>query len=193
MALLLEGHLDPDPLAQFRRWHSAAGVDAMAVATAGEDGAPSARMVLLRAMDERGFVFYTNLTSAKAADLAANPRVALLFHWPPTRQVRVVGSAARTSRDEDEAYFASRPRGSQLAAWASPQSSVIAERAALDERLDELEEFFGDEEIACPQDWGGYRVVPAEYEFWQQQEHRMHDRLRYRREDGAWRIERLAP
>jgi pyridoxamine 5'-phosphate oxidase len=165
----------------------------MAVATAGSDGAPSARMVLLRGLDERGFVFYTNLASAKAADLAANPRVALLFHWPPTRQVRVVGSASRTSRPEDEAYFASRPRGSQLAAWASPQSGVIGARAALDERLDELEEFFGGEDIACPQDWGGYRVVPTVYEFWQQQEHRMHDRLRYRREDGVWLIERLAP
>jgi pyridoxamine 5'-phosphate oxidase len=193
MALLLEGNLDPDPLAQFRCWHAEAGVDAMAVATAGSDGAPAARMVLLRGLDEQGFVFYTNLASAKATDLAANPRVALLFHWPPTRQVRVVGSAARTSRSEDEAYFASRPRGSQLAAWASPQSAVIADRAALDERLDELEEFFGDEEIPCPQDWGGFRVAPTAYEFWQQQEHRMHDRLRYRREDGAWRIERLAP
>ncbi len=192
MGFLLENDVDPDPFVQFRRWYEEAGVDEMALATATPEGQPSCRMVLLRTLDEEGFVFFTNLTSAKAADLDANPRAALLFRFP-LRQVRVTGTVELVERDQTARYWATRPRGSQLAAWASPQSRVIEGRAQLDERLDELEELFGGDEIELPEHWGGYRVRPAAVEFWQHQEHRLHDRLRYRRQGPGWLLERLAP
>ncbi|MFN8499342.1 MAG: pyridoxamine 5'-phosphate oxidase [Anaerolineae bacterium] len=193
--------LAADPIAQFRAWFAAAqaaGVadaHAMTLATATPDGVPSARVVLLNSVDERGFVFYTNYESRKGRELAANPRAALVFYWPQVhRQVRVVGAVSRVSREESEGYFATRPVGSQLGAWASLQSEVIESRAALDERLAEIEEAYRGRDVPCPPFWGGYRVVPGELEFWQSRPNRLHDRFRYRRDaDGAWQIERLSP
>ncbi len=192
--------LAPDPIAQFQAWFAAAqaaGVadaHAMTLATATPDGCPSARVVLLNQVDERGFVFYTNYESRKGRDLAANPRAALVFYWPQVhRQVRVVGVVTQVSREESERYFASRPLGSRLGAWASRQSEVITSRAELDERLTQLEEGFRGRDVPCPPFWGGYRVTPEELEFWQSRPNRLHDRFRYRRENGKWRIERLSP
>lgn len=194
MTGLSEGDVDPDPIAQFRAWHTEAGTPAeVAVATASADGQPSVRMVLLKSVDDRGFVFFTNATSAKAADLAANPRAALLFFWAPSRQVRVRGPVARTSEQESDAYWRTRPRGSQLGAWASRQSEVIDDRAVLERRLTEVvDRFPGD--VPRPPYWGGYRVVPETVEFWHHRDDRLHDRLRYRRDaGGGWVIERLSP
>jgi pyridoxamine 5'-phosphate oxidase len=198
---LVEAAVDPDPVVQFGRWYddaSAAGLvepSAMTLATAGADGAPSARMVLLRGVDQRGFVFYTNYESRKAAELAANPRAALVFWWGELqRQVRVEGPVERTSQEESAAYFRSRPPGSRLSAWASPQSRVIPGRAVLDERVAELAARHPDGDVPLPPFWGGYRLVPEVVELWQQRPNRLHDRLRYTRTpDGGWRIERLAP
>ncbi len=198
---LSEADLAPDPIAQFRAWFAAAqaagaaDAHAMTLATATPDGVPSARVVLMNAVDERGFVFYTNYESRKGRELAANPRAALVFYWPQThRQVRVVGRVSRLSREESERYFASRPQGSQLGAWASRQSEVIASRAALDERLSELEEEYRGREVPCPLFWGGYRVTPDEMEFWQSRPNRLHDRFRYTHApDSVWHIERLSP
>ena len=192
--------LDRDPLVQFRRWHDeaqAAGVrapEAMALATATSGGAPSVRMVLLKGADERGFAFYTGYVSRKSAELDSNPRAALLFYWDPLgRQVRIEGSVERVSDEESDAYFATRPRGAQLAASASRQSSVLANREELDLRVAELERDHAAREVPRPEHWGGYRLVPDTYEFWQHREDRLHDRLRYRSADGAWTIERLSP
>jgi len=196
MAVLREEDLDPDPIRQFRRWHQEAATDAMMVATATPGGVPSGRVVLLKEVDHRGFVFYTSYESAKAADLRANPRAALVFHWPPVRQVRVGGAVHGVSRQETEAYWRTRPRPSQIGAWASHQSAVIAGRQVLEDRVAELVERFddsGDAEVPCPPSWGGYRVVPDWIEFWHHQEDRLHDRLRYRRAGDAWILERLAP
>lgn len=197
---LLEGHVDPDPFVQFGRWFSeavAAGVpepEAMALATASPSGEVSARMVLLRGVDERGFRFFTNRDSAKAHDLARNPRAALVFHWHALgRQVRVTGTVAETSDEESAAYFATRPRGSQLSAWASEQSRVIATRAELERRVAEAAARFEGQEVPLPPHWGGYIVAPGEIEFWQHRPDRLHDRLRYRRSADTWVIERLMP
>jgi pyridoxamine 5'-phosphate oxidase len=200
-AVLVEGDVDPDPVVQFGRWFDDANAanlvepSAMTLATAGADGIPSARMVLLRGVDQRGFVFYTNYESRKAAELAANPRAALVFWWGELqRQVRVEGRVQRTSHEESAAYFRTRPPGSRLGAWASPQSRVIPSRAVLDERVAELEARHPDGDLPLPPFWGGYRLVPEVIELWQGRPNRLHDRLRYTRAPGGgWRIERLAP
>jgi pyridoxamine 5'-phosphate oxidase len=198
---LAEDDMASDPLEQFRRWLSdavAAQVpepNAMVLATADQGGMPSARTVLLKGLDERGFAFYTNIESAKAADLAANPRAAVVFPWHAMeRQVRVSGDISSVSRAETAAYFASRPRESQLGAWASAQSSVVPNRKALDHAYAETEARWpADAEIPLPDFWGGYRLVPREYEFWQGRQGRLHDRFRYRMEGDGWIMERLAP
>lgn len=189
---LTEDDAGDDPMEAFRRWYAEAGTDAVALATASADGAPAARMVLLKGADERGFTFFTNTGSAKARDLAANPRAALLFHWPPDRQIRVTGPVAPVGDDESDAYWRTRPRGSQLGAWASRQSEVIDGRRALEERLAEVARRFPGE-VPRPPFWGGWRLVPEAIELWHHREDRLHDRLRWRREGGAWARERLSP
>jgi pyridoxamine 5'-phosphate oxidase len=198
---LLEEDVDPDPLRQFLAWFEdarEAGVEmpeAAAVATADNACAPSVRMVLVKQCDERGFVFFTNYESRKARDLAANPRAALLFHWQPLgRQVRIEGPTQRTSPEESARYVHSRPRGSQLSALASPQSRPVESRQALEERVVELAARHAGGELPLPEAWGGYRVSPESFEFWQHRDDRLHDRLRYLpAADGGWRIDRLAP
>jgi pyridoxamine 5'-phosphate oxidase len=198
---LREADLAADPLEQFARWLAdATGTGmleplAMAVATATGSGEPTARMVLLRGFDQRGFVFYTNYDSDKGRALDANPRAALVFYWDALgRQVRVEGSVERVSRDESEAYFRSRPIGSRLAAWASDQSTVVAGgRDELEERYASVEARFATGDVPLPPFWGGYRVVPERIEFWHSRENRLHDRLRYRRDGTGWVVERLAP
>jgi pyridoxamine 5'-phosphate oxidase len=198
--LLLERDVLADPLAQFRVWFDdarAAGTrapDAVTVATASAERRPSARMVLVKVFDERGFAFFTGRGSRKGRDLAANPWAALLFHWDRIgRQVRIEGRVEELEREEVEAYFRSRPRPAQIAAWASRQSEPIAGRDALEGRFAELERRFEGADVPLPPTWGGYRVVPAQYEFWQHRENRLHDRLRCVRADGGWRIDRLSP
>jgi pyridoxamine 5'-phosphate oxidase len=191
-----EADLDPDPLRQFAIWFDQAPApapEAMAVATATPDGAPSIRMVLMKGFGARGFVFFTNYESRKAIELAANPRAALLFHWPG-RQVRIEGRVERTTREESVAYARSRPRGSQLSALASRQSRPVASRAALERRVAELAREYPSGELPEHPAWGGFRVIPDSYEFWEHQPDRLHDRVRYRRDaGGAWITERLAP
>ncbi|MGI8684387.1 MAG: pyridoxamine 5'-phosphate oxidase [Acidimicrobiales bacterium] len=189
---LHEDDLDPDPIAQFSAWYGDAGTDAVALVTASADGEPAGRMVLLKGADERGFAFFTNYTSPKARDLAANPRAALVFHWPPHRQVRVAGPVTKVDQDESERYWRSRPRGSQLSAWASHQSEVVPSRVVLEARVAELDARFGPH-VPSPPFWGGFRLVPSTIEFWQHRDDRLHDRLRYRREGEDWVIERLSP
>ena len=193
MVGLHEGDVTPDPVDQFLTWYGQADSEAVALATASADGVPSARMVLLRGADRSGFVFYTNFDSAKARDLAVNPRAALCFFWPPDRQVRVSGPVHTVGEEESQRYWRNRPRASQLSAWASRQSQVVESREALEQRVAELAERFGDAEVPLPPFWGGYRLVPETVEFWHHRDDRLHDRLRYRREGGAWVIERLAP
>lgn len=200
MEELRKSAVDSDPLEQFRRWYAEAeeaGVkvpQAVALATATADGAPSVRMVLLKGADERGFVFFTGYVSRKAAELDANPRAALLFHWDALgRQVRIEGRVARVAGQESDAYFATRPRGAQLAAAASQQSSVLRDRAEIDNRVAELAREHEGSNVRRPDHWGGYRLVPETYEFWQHRDDRLHDRLRYRRANGAWVVERLSP
>ncbi len=192
MTGLHEDDIDADPINQFLSWHSQAGTDAVALATASAEGCPSARMVLLRGADQRGFVFYTNFDSPKGTDLAANPRAALVFFWPPHRQVRACGSVVMVESEEAERYWRARPRASQISAWASRQSEVIEGRAVLERRIAELEKRFGDE-VPRPPFWGGYRLVPETVEFWHHREDRLHDRLRYRRSGRGWALERLSP
>jgi pyridoxamine 5'-phosphate oxidase len=198
--VLLESGVDPDPLEQFRRWYADAegsGIrapHAMTLASATPDGAPSARMVLLKGFDERGFVFFTGYVSRKSGELDENPRAALLFYWDPLgRQIRIEGAVERVTREESDAYFATRPRGAQLAAAASRQSAVLSDREELDARVDELEREHAGTGVPRPEHWGGYRLVPRTYEFWQHREDRLHDRLHYRRADGGWVLERLSP
>jgi len=191
--------LDPDPLRQFDAWfreaHGAVRApEAMAVATATRDGAPSLRMVLLKSFDERGFVFYSGYDSRKGRELAENSRATLLLYWDPLgRQVRIDGEVERVTAAESEAYFHSRPRGAQLAALASRQSEVLDERDSLESRYAQLERELEGKEVPLPDAWGGFRLVPDEYEFWQHRENRMHDRFRYRRNRDGWTIERLSP
>ncbi len=195
--------LDPDPITQVERW-MAEWIEvapnepaAVVLATAGADGAPTARTVLLRGLDHRGFTVFSSYDSRKGLDLAANAQATLLFAWVPLlRQVNVRGAMGPIDRSESEAYFAGRPRGSQLAAWASHQSSVIADRAELEERMNAAEERFAGDDVPCPPYWGGYRLVPSSIELWQGRPSRMHDRLRYERDDPTrsdWRIVRLSP
>jgi pyridoxamine 5'-phosphate oxidase len=196
-----ERDLDPDPMRQFALWLAdarEAGVLeplAMTLATASATGAPSARMLLLRGHDERGFVFYTNYESEKGKALDENARAALVFYWDALgRQVRVEGRVERVSREESEAYFASRPEGSRIAAWASEQSRTVpGGRPELEERFRETEARFGGGPIPLPPFWGGYRVIPDWIEFWHSRRNRLHDRLRYTRTAGGWSVERLAP
>ena len=197
---LRESDVDPSPIDQFRGWFGEALAadlhepNAMTLATATPDGRPSARVVLLKGFDERGFVFYTNYEGRKSRELEANPRAALLFYWGELeRQVRVEGRVSRVPDTESDAYFAGRPRGSQLGALASEQSRPVRDRGALERRLRELEGEYEGREVPRPAFWGGYRIEPETVEFWQGRENRLHDRLRYRRSEGGWKIERLQP
>ncbi len=193
--------LDPDPIKQFGNWFTAAieagirDVNAMSLATAGRDAKPSVRIVLLKGFDQDGFVFFTNYGSEKGRQLDGNPYAALDFYWIELdRQIRISGRVERTSREESDHYFRSRPVGSQLGAWVSRQSEVIDGRRVLDARLAEMTERFGDKPIPLPPHWGGYRVKPDTIEFWQGRPNRLHDRFRYTRQaDGRWLIDRLAP
>ncbi len=198
---LRRADLHSDPIEQFSAWFSAAlaanirDANAMSLATATPDGKPSARIVLLKGFDERGFVFFTNHDSEKGQQLEVNPFAALVFYWVELeRQVRISGLVERTSREDSAAYFHSRPVGSRLGAWASKQSEVIDARQILESRLSQMTERFEGGEIPLPPHWGGYRVKPDKIEFWQGRPNRLHDRFRYlRRTDGTWQIDRLAP
>jgi pyridoxamine 5'-phosphate oxidase len=194
MAGLNEDDVDPDPVAQFLAWYESVPEprEAVALVTASAGGEPSGRMVLLKGVDEGGFAFYTNYASAKAKELEENPRAALVFFWPPDRQVRVSGPVTRTTAEESERYWRSRPRGSQLSAWASHQSEVVQNRGVLEDRVAELSRRYP-EAIPAPPFWGGYRLVPETVEFWHHRDDRLHDRLRYRRAADGWVRERLAP
>lgn len=198
--VLTEAAAAADPIDQFRRWYddprrlTLAEPDAVTLATADPDGRPSARTVLLRGFDARGFVFYTHYTSRKGRELEANPRAALLFYWPePSRQVRIEGAVSRVSQAESDAYFAARAWESRIGALASPQSQPLGSRAELDERYRSLAEEHRDRDVPRPEQWGGYRLVPDVMEFWQARSHRLHDRLEYRRDRSSWRMRRLAP
>jgi pyridoxamine 5'-phosphate oxidase len=193
--------LDADPVKQFSNWFTAAieagigDVNAMSLATAGRDGKPSVRIVLLKGFDHDGFIFFTNYQSEKGRQLEENPYAACAFYWIELdRQVRISGLAQRTSREESERYFHSRPRGSQLGAWASRQSEVLDARRVLDARMAEVMERYGEGPVPLPPHWGGYIIRPDHFEFWQGRVNRLHDRFRYTLQaDGSWQIDRLAP
>ena len=194
-----ENELAPDPIAQLESWLADARATTtepgtMALATAGPDGSPSVRMVLLRGLDARGLTFYTNAFSRKGRELASNPRAAAVLHWWELgRQARVEGPVAEVSAAESLAYWATRPRASQIAAWASRQSEPLSSRAELDARVGEIEARFAEGDVPLPPFWGGYRIVPESVELWQHRDSRLHDRVRYQRADDGWRRERLAP
>jgi pyridoxamine 5'-phosphate oxidase len=194
-----ERDLHLDPLVKFQTWLAEAQAsllraDAMTLATATADGQPSARTVLLQRVDERGLVFFTNRESRKGSELAENPRAALVFHWYELgRQVRIEGTIEQVTSTESEAYWRTRPRESQLAAWTSPQSQVLADRTHLDELYAKTEAAFAEDEVPLPPFWGGYRLLPHTLEFWVHRESRLHDRIRYVRSGPGWRRERLAP
>jgi pyridoxamine 5'-phosphate oxidase len=199
---LREVDVSAEPFTQFASWYEDAVAqgtlqpDAMIVATVARDGRPSARAVLLRGVDERGFCFYTNFESRKGREIADNPRAAIVFHWPEAlRQVRVTGRVEQVTHEESDAYWRNRPEPSRVSAWASRQSEPIASRAALEAQRDEVVEQFADADIPLPPFWGGYRVVPDEIEFWQHRDDRLHDRVVYERGEGVagWRIQRLQP
>ena len=198
---LRRSDLNPDPIKQFANWFTTAietgirDVNAMSLATAGQDAKPSVRIVLLKSFDEDGFVFFTNYESEKGKQLEANPYAALGFYWIELdRQIRISGKVDKTSRKESQTYFRSRPVGSQLSAWASRQSAVLDGRRVLDARMEEMNERFVDKRVPLPPHWGGYRLKPDNMEFWQGRSNRLHDRFRYtRHSDGSWLIERLAP
>ncbi len=199
--ILDEKLVERNPIKQFQLWFADAVAaklplpEAMNLATATPEGRPSSRMVLLKQVDDDGFVFFTNYHSAKAAQLENNPYAALVFYWPQLeRQMRVEGKVERTSAQESQEYFQTRPRESQIGAWASPQSSVIADREVLEQRARELEDYYRDRAIECPEYWGGYRLHPDRIEFWKGRVGRLHDRLVYERSSGGgWTIKRLAP
>jgi pyridoxamine 5'-phosphate oxidase len=197
---LRESDLDPVPLSQFEAWFEearAAGIElaeATALATATRDGRPSVRMVLMKGFDERGFVFYSGYESRKGHELAENPRAALCFYWHALgRQARIEGIVERVAEEESVAYFGNRPLGSRLSATVSRQSEVVGSREELEAAVEELRARHADEAIPLPPDWGGFRLAPELYEFWQHREDRLHDRFRYRPGNGGWLIERLAP
>jgi pyridoxamine 5'-phosphate oxidase len=193
VAELREQDADSDPLRQLHAWLAEDQLDVAALATATREGAPSVRMVLLKGADERGLTFFTGYESRKGNELAANPRAALLLHWPVLgRQVRVEGMVERLDPSESDAYWATRPAGSRISAAASPQSQVVADRAALERLVAEVREHHGDDPPR-PASWGGFVIRPSEWEFWQHRDDRLHDRLRYRRAGDAWVRERLAP
>jgi len=195
-----EQTINPDPIKQFQIWFNDAITaklplpEAMTLATATPDGKPSARMVLLKQVDHDGFVFFTNYRSAKAEQLDANPYAALVFYWSQLdRQVRVEGSVVRTSEQESRDYFKTRPRESQIGAWASAQSQAISGRDVLERRAQELEDLYAGREVDCPEYWGGYRLRPERIEFWKSRIGRLHDRILYQRDPSGWSITRLAP
>jgi len=206
LAGLRRKDLESDPIVQFQKWFEQAraahaslarekveDVNAMTLATADKQGRPSARVVLLKGVDQRGFIFFTNYQSRKAQELSENPHAAAVFYWPDLeRQVCVAGEVAKISRAQSEAYFKTRPRGSRLAAWASPQSEAMPDRASLETRFDEAARVHGDDPRRPPF-WGGYRLTPARIEFWYGRPDRLHDRVVYVRDGNAWRIERLYP
>ena len=199
-ARLDEANVSPDPITEFARWFEEAvkaevqEPNAMTLATASPDGAPSARIVLLKGFDERGFVFFTDYRSQKGTELEQNPRAALVFYWPELeRQIRITGATLPVGREESEAYFRTRPRGSRISAWVSHQSQVIAGRKLLEDRVPELEKRFPGDDVPLPPYWGGVRLAPTSVEFWQGRTSRLHDRIRYTRDDERWRIERLSP
>lgn len=194
------GRLPAEPLPLWQSWlrdaetAGIAEINAVIVSTVDADGTPSSRTVLCKGADGDGFVFFSNYTSRKGAAIDANDRVSMLFPWHPlSRQVIIGGSATRVSRAESEAYFASRPRGAQISAWASAQSSVVPDRGALERRVVELEQRYDGRDVPCPPYWGGYRVRPRTVEFWQGRADRLHDRIRYRAHDRGWQVERLSP
>jgi pyridoxamine 5'-phosphate oxidase len=197
---LSEDSVAKDPFVQFANWFDeylnagAPEPSAMTLSTIGEDNAPSSRVVLLKGFDANGFVFYTNYESKKARDLIANPHIALHFFWPELeRQVEIAGRAEKTSREESESYFATRPTASKLGAWASKQSELLGSRTELEQRVEDVRSRFDTDNVPCPPFWGGFRITPTRFEFWQGRRSRLHDRICYESDGGGWKIARLYP